>query len=233
MRTGPLTYSLRHALVLVIVLAAIIFAWSTGLFQLGDIDRLRVAVRLLRGAPYLPLAFILSYTLLSAIGVPASPLTLAGGALFGTSHGIVFNWIGAFAGATLSFALVRTLAGGLAFRGSLQRGELVGRLLGPGAPMLLFRLRLIPAVPFSLLNAGAAMSTMSWRSYAVATGLGIVPVTVVYTTFAASLLDGIAGSGRRAIGVAMASALTIIALTFLARRPQAATGHHGKARWLS
>ena len=72
------------------------------------------------------------------------------------------------------------------------------------------------------------MSTMSWRSYAVATGFGIAPVTVVYTTFSASLLDGIAGSGRRAIGVAMASALTIIALTLLARGPRTATGHHRK-----
>jgi uncharacterized membrane protein YdjX (TVP38/TMEM64 family) len=59
---------------------------------------------------------------------------------------------------------------------------------------------------------------MTWRAYALATGLGIIPVTVVYTLFSANLIAGIAGSGTRAVVISLSSAAAIIAITVVAKR---------------
>jgi uncharacterized membrane protein YdjX (TVP38/TMEM64 family) len=198
--------------VLLAVLAGIIAASKAGLFQLHDVTRLRAVVEHVRATPALPLIFVAAYVVMSAVGVPASALTLAGGALFGATRGIALNWLGAFGGALLAFGVVRAMSLH-ALTQRLHAESTAGKLLGPGAPMLLFRLRLVPVAPFALLNVGAGMSRMSWRSYALATGLGIVPVTVIYTVFSASLIAGVQGSGTRAMVVALVSAAAIIGLT--------------------
>jgi uncharacterized membrane protein YdjX (TVP38/TMEM64 family) len=205
-----------RTLLLVALLVAVAAAWRAGLFNLHDPGHLRSFIARIRSTPGLPIIFVVAYAVLSAIGVPASALTLAGGALFGAMRGIPLNWLGALAGAMLAFGIVRTLSPQAAVR-LLSGDNAVAKLLGGGVPMVLFRLRLIPVVPFSLLNAGAALSAMSWRSYALATALGIVPVTVIYTLFSASLIAGVEGSGARALLTALASAAAMIALTFARR----------------
>ena len=201
----------------VAVLLAVAAVWRAGLFSAQDTSRLRFLIEGLRSMPGFPVVFVVAYALLSAIGVPVSPLTLIGGALFGTDRGILLNWAGEFVGASLAFGIVRKLFPWNApFRKLVNRSAV--KALRVDAPMLLFRLRLIPLAPFSVLNIGAALSGMSWRSYAVATALGIIPITVIYTLFAASLINGVAGSSLRALLTAFASATVIIALTFIRAR---------------
>src|SRR5262249_28718699 len=127
----------RRVLVLAAVLATIVAASRTGLFQLHDVARLRAVVERVRATPALPLVFVAAYVMLSAVGVPASALTLAGGALFGSTRGIALNWLGAFGGAMLAFGVVRAMS----LHAITQRLHAEGtaaKLLGPGAPMLLF-----------------------------------------------------------------------------------------------
>ncbi len=145
-----------RALAIAAVIALIVIAWRAGLFALHDVTRLRAAVDAARATPALPVVFVVAYIVLSAIGVPASALTLAGGALFGTTRGVALNWIGAFGGAMVAFVIVRTISPDAVTR-ILRGNRSAARLLGDDAPMLLFRLRLVPVAPFALLNAGAAM----------------------------------------------------------------------------
>jgi uncharacterized membrane protein YdjX (TVP38/TMEM64 family) len=135
--------------------------------------------------------------------VPVTPLTLAGGVLFGATRGSLLNWIGELAAALLAF-------GALRFGGA-------ARSTAPITATALFRLRLIPVVPFALINAMAAFGEMSPGAYLFATALGIIPVTVIYTASAARLIEGVAGSGTRALLTALASAAVLIALSFLPR----------------
>jgi uncharacterized membrane protein YdjX (TVP38/TMEM64 family) len=209
--------AVRRSLLALVLIAGVVFGWRTGLFRLHDMQQLRAAIAAVRDTPFLPALFVVAYAVFSTVGVPASPLTLAGGALFGATRGAALNWIGAFSGALLSFGVVRMLSPASRLA-NMARGRVAGRMLTAGAPLMLFRLRLIPVVPFLLLNVGAAFSPMTWRSYALATGLGIVPVTVIYTLFSANLIAGIQGSGTRAIVIALASAAGIIAITVVANR---------------
>jgi uncharacterized membrane protein YdjX (TVP38/TMEM64 family) len=50
-------------------------------------------------------------------------------------------------------------------------------------------LRLVPLVPFNALNFGSGFTQMRWRDYALATVIGILPGTLVYTFFADALVQ--------------------------------------------
>jgi uncharacterized membrane protein YdjX (TVP38/TMEM64 family) len=203
----------RTAVVLALCCIALFAAWRMGLLSLGDRQKLLAAVAHARSVPFSAPLFVAVFAVGAAAGVPATPLTLAGGVLFGARLGLVLNWTGELLAALLAFAAVRVT--GLSAR---RRSQVVDatRELAPGrAARVLFRLRLVPIMPFALLNAGAAISGMTWRDFAGATGLGIVPITVIYTVSASALVAGVAGSGLRALLLAATSAAVLIGVSFL------------------
>jgi uncharacterized membrane protein YdjX (TVP38/TMEM64 family) len=204
----------RVAAVAAIVVGMLLVAWKAGLFALEDRVALVAAIERARTVRFLPALFVATYAVAAAVGVPATPLTLAGGALFGVELGIVINWLGEALAAHLAFGLVR--ATGIRVGGRrASAGVSTNALSASNGFGTLLRLRLIPVVPFALLNAGAATSSMSWGSFSGATLLGIIPITVIYTISASQLVAGVAGSGTRALVTAMASAAVLIAVSFL------------------
>jgi uncharacterized membrane protein YdjX (TVP38/TMEM64 family) len=79
----------------------------------------------------------------------------------------------------------------------------------------LLRLRLVPVVPFNVLNFGSGLTAMGWRAFLLATALGILPGTVVYTLFADALVTGAREASRAAFLRAAAAGAVLILLTLL------------------
>ncbi|MGH7547609.1 MAG: TVP38/TMEM64 family protein [Gemmatimonadales bacterium] len=169
----------------------------------------------LRDAWWGSVAYVVLYAVLSALNFSGLVLTLAGGALFGFWRGALLNTIGANLGATGAFWLARALGreGLRALVGDRLSG--LDRLAAAQGPMWLLRLRLIPVVPFNLLNLAAGLTAMPWPGYAAVTAIGILPGTLVYTYFADALVAGVAGGARAAlVRVLLAGGLLVI-LSFL------------------
>jgi uncharacterized membrane protein YdjX (TVP38/TMEM64 family) len=210
----------RLAILAALVAAAALVAWRAGFFELRDPRSLAAAVRRVRTAPAVAPLFVAVYAVVAAFGLPATPLTLAGGAIFGTALGSLLNWLGAVLGATGSFLLARHL-GRDAFRrlvGRLTGGDRLGRLDALGERRgfaTLLRLRLLPVVPFNVLSFAAGLAGVTLRAFVAATALGIIPGTIVYTYFADSLLAGVEGASRRAFVRAAVAAGLLLALSFL------------------
>lgn len=162
-----------------------------------------------------PLAFVALYAALSALNFSGLVLTLAGGALFGFSFGSLLNTIGANLGATGAFWLARTLGrdGVRALAGDRLAG--LDRLAEQKGHIWLLRLRLIPVVPFNVLNLAAGLAAMPWRRYAVATAIGILPGTLVYTYFADAIVAGVSGSSGTALVRVLVAGGLLVALSFL------------------
>ena len=68
----------------------------------------------LRSTWWAPAALILSYLVLCPLGVPASPMMIAGGMVFGPVWGSVYNVTGTFLGGTATYFLGRGLGRGTA-----------------------------------------------------------------------------------------------------------------------
>lgn len=197
------------------IAAAVLFgAWRVGLLSLGDHRDLAAAIDRARELPYLVPLFVATYAVAAAAGVPATPFTVAGGALFGVLWGIALNWTGEVLAAALAFGAAR--ATGLRNRAPASSDDDAARQLAAAhATRTLFRLRLVPVAPFALLNVAAALSGMRWRDFIGATALGIVPITVIYTVLASKLVEGAEGSGARALTIAAISGAVLIAVSFL------------------
>jgi uncharacterized membrane protein YdjX (TVP38/TMEM64 family) len=126
--------------------------------------------------------FILVYILQTSFSLPgATIMTLAGGFLFGSLWGPLYVNIGATTGATLAFLAARYL-----FRQWVERK--FGDRLGPiqdgfakNAFSYLLTLRLIPFFPFFLVNLLSGLTRVKVSTYVVATAVGIIPGSVVYT----------------------------------------------------
>lgn len=108
-------------------------------------------------------------------------LGLAGGALFGPIWGTVWNLLGATLGATIAFLLARGIAG----RWVAQHlGGLLRRLVdGVGAEGWRFvaLMRLVPLVPFNLLNYALGLTSISLPVYVLASLVCMLPGTIAYT----------------------------------------------------
>jgi uncharacterized membrane protein YdjX (TVP38/TMEM64 family) len=211
----------RLAALVAILAAAGYTAYRLRVFELGNPERLGDVIRRASDVPALPMLFVLAYVVATVFGVPGTVFTLAGGAIFGVLFGSFLNWVGATLGAVGAYTLARRL-GSDAVRDLLgRRATTLDTLTSKTGFATLFRLRLIPVVPFNALNFAAGLIPAPFRAYVLSTALGIIPGTVVYTYFADSLVAGVTGARDRAfVHVAIAGVL-LIALSFvpaLARR---------------
>lgn len=163
-----------------------------------------------------PIAFILIYAIGCVVALPGSVLTLTGGAVFGTFLGTIFNVIASNFGSTLAFFTARSLGRDF-IKGLLKGGKLAqfDEQVQKSGFKAIFRLRLIPVVPFNGLNFGAGLSSVRYGDYFWGSFLGMLPGTFIYTYFADALLKGAQGANQKAIlNMVIASAL-LIGISFL------------------
>ena len=132
--------------------------------------------------------FVLVYALAVAASFPgAAIITVAGGLLFGVVLGAALAVTGATLGASLLFVVARTALRPLL---TARAGVLMDRLR-PGLErdgfLYVLSLRLIPVVPFWLINLAASLSGMRFRDFAAGTALGIIPATTIYASIGAGV----------------------------------------------
>lgn len=178
------------AVLLLLVLASgIWWSWQVD-FEFANGYTIEVAVVQIRAwGAWAALGSIVLMVVHSFLPFPSEIITLANGMVFGPFWGSVITWVGAMLGAISTFGLVRFLGRPFIYR-MLSESHL-HRLSDwssrQGGIALLIG-RLIPVVAFNLLNYAAAMTHISWWTYIWATGLGILPLTILLNVFGASVL---------------------------------------------
>lgn len=195
---------------LLILLVAIVGVFASGATQYLNLEALRANEAALRTfvGQQLPLAlltFIVVYALATAVSLPgATILTLAGGYLFGTWIGGAATVIGATTGAILVFYAVKTSLGqALRDKAEASGGRLKSVIDGvqAGAFGYILTLRLIPLAPFWLVNVAAALAHAPLRAYALATFIGIMPATFIYSSIGAGVGELLARGETPDLGV--------------------------------
>lgn len=208
-------------------------AAALGLFFLFDLHQVLTFERLaaererlsalVSGYPVLAtVTLILLYALSTLLSLPVGTvLTVSTGFLLGTVWGSMVVAVGATAGATGLFLLARS-AFGERWRGPVERAmKRLDSGFQENAFQYLLVLRLIPAIPFWLLNIVPAFAGISLRHYVSATFLGILPGVVVYSSVGAGL-DAVFARGE-VPGLGMlrdpALILPLVGLALLAALP--------------
>lgn len=128
-------------------------------------------------------SFFVIYALAVAVSIPAGLLlSLAAGFLFGVVWGCLLVILAATTGASIAFLAART-----ALRDFIARraGGWIKRLesgFRDSAFNYLLTLRLIPIVPFWLVNLVPALLGVPLKTFVLATVIGIIPGTVVFVS---------------------------------------------------
>jgi uncharacterized membrane protein YdjX (TVP38/TMEM64 family) len=126
------------------------------------------------------LGFMLVFTLLSALALPGcAPLALLAGSAFGTVGGTLAVGLASTLGALASFMVARHLARGAVQRRLGHRLQALDRSVARQGGMWLFWLRLVPLLPYPVINPLLGLSRLSvaaffWPSLAGLT-LGSLP----------------------------------------------------------
>jgi uncharacterized membrane protein YdjX (TVP38/TMEM64 family) len=187
---------LKRFIPLALLLAAVIAVFASGVTRYLNLEALQANEAALRdfidaNLVLALLTFVGVYALATALSVPGAViLTLAGGYLFGTWIGGAATVVGATIGAILVFYAVRTSLGeALRERAEASGGTLKKVIDGvrQGAFGYILTLRLIPLAPFWLVNVAAALAHAPLRAYALATFLGIMPGTFIYSGIGAGI----------------------------------------------
>ena len=127
------------------------------------------------------LVFFLIYVVITALSLPgAAVLTLLSGAIFGLVQGLVLASFASTVGATLAFVLSRTLLRDWVGKKFANHLETINRGVKKDGPFYLATLRLIPAVPFFVINLVMGLTAMRVRTFAWVSQLGMLPGTAVY-----------------------------------------------------
>ncbi|MGV0718419.1 TVP38/TMEM64 family protein [Mycolicibacterium sp. XJ662] len=127
--------------------------------------------------PWFPLAFLGAHIVATVFPFPRTAFTLAAGLLFGPALGIPLAVVAATVSALIALLLVRAVGWQLARVVRHPRIDLLdARLRQRGWPTVV-SMRLIPAVPFSVLNYAAGASAVRALPYTLATLVGLLPGT--------------------------------------------------------
>lgn len=141
------------------------------------------------------------YALVTGLLPSAAALTLLYGWYFGFWRAVVLVSFASTAGATLSFGLSRFLLRDFVQRRFGDRLTRVNAALKREGAFYLFTLRMVPAVPFFILNPVMGLTPMPVWTYWWVSQLGMLPATCVYVSAGASVpeLATLAEQGARGI----------------------------------
>lgn len=128
-----------------------------------------------------PMIFIGIYALATVLFLPGSILTLTGGFVFGPLWGLLYNMTGAVLGATIAFLIARFVASDWVEKkvgGKLK--QLKEGTESQGWKFVAIT-RLIPLIPFNLLNYALGLTRVSLVTYVLASMVFMIPGGAAYT----------------------------------------------------
>lgn len=127
--------------------------------------------------PWFPLAFLGAHIVVTVFPFPRTAFTLAAGLLFGPLLGVAIGVVASTASAIIALLLVRAAGWQLSRLIKHPRIDVLdARLRARGWPAIV-SMRMIPAVPFSVLNYAAGASAVRVLPYALASFFGLLPGT--------------------------------------------------------
>lgn len=127
--------------------------------------------------PWFPMAFLGAHIVVTVFPFPRTAFTLAAGLLFGPALGIGIAVIASTVSAVLALLLVRAAGWQLDRLVSNPKLNSLDRTLRHRGWPAVLSLRMIPAVPFSVLNYAAGSSAVRVVPYTLATLIGLIPGT--------------------------------------------------------
>lgn len=158
------------------------------------------------GQWWAPVVFIALYTLFNTFLLPATALTLTAGVVWGWLTGGLWVLAASTIGSTIPYFISRS---GAAWVDDLlkRRAGRVYKTLQSEGFMSLLLMRLVPIVPYNILNYAAGLAGIPFRTYVAATFIGTIPGIFIFTYLASSISAGLVSPRQAFIRILIAGVL--------------------------
>jgi uncharacterized membrane protein YdjX (TVP38/TMEM64 family) len=158
-------------------------------YWLGGIDRHILAHWLTQHGWWAPLLYVSVYTIATFFLLPSTPLNLVGGAVFGVYWGTLWTTIGAVLAAILCFWFSRTWGRSFIQQRFSGRWQQLDREIAEGGLFYMIAVRLLPLLPYGLVNFGAGVSGVKFKDYLLGTLIGTTPGLLPFILMGDGLTD--------------------------------------------
>lgn len=153
------------------------------IFYLSSMNLEMIKEYILSFGIWAPITSFLLMILQSVIApIPAFLITLSNAAIFGWVKGALLSWSSAMAGAALCFFIARGLGreGVEKLTSKFDLNNIDEFFEKYGKHTILIA-RLLPFISFDIVSYAAGLTSMSFWSFFIATGIGQLPATIVYS----------------------------------------------------
>jgi uncharacterized membrane protein YdjX (TVP38/TMEM64 family) len=159
------------------------------------------------GWPGVAMAFA-AYAVCSLAMLPAWPITVALGSVYGIRRGLLIASPASVAAATAIFVLGRSVLRDWARRriAGSKRLTAISRAVSRPSGWVVLLLRVSPIVPFNVLNYALSLTDVPLHVYVAATAVGTLPPTMLYLylgSVTASVARGTAYTGWQTAAYAL------------------------------
>lgn len=143
-----------------------------------------------------PYAAIISFLLMvfqSLLApIPAFLITFANAMIFGWWQGAILSWTSSMVGAAICFYIARIFGRDvvLKFTSNSALNQIENYFKKYGSKTILI-CRLLPFVSFDIVSYFAGLTPMSFVSFILATGIGQLPATIIYSYVGGMLTGGV------------------------------------------
>lgn len=139
--------------------------------------------------------------------LPAFLITFANANLFGWWQGAILSWSSAMLGAVVCYYISRILGRDIVEKLTSKAGlESVDEFFKKYGKHSILIARLLPFMSFDLVSYAAGLTSMTFIPFFIATGLGQLPATIIYS-YVGGMLTG--GAQLLVTGLLMLFALSI------------------------
>lgn len=166
-----------------------------------------------------PVLFVVLHGAICAGPVPRSVFTVAAGILFGSVTGILAALAGTALAAGLAFVLAKSIGARMVERHA-HRPPIawVLRRVQHRGLVAMISLRLIPPMPFSVMNYASALSGARIVPYLLATVIGVLPGTISIVVLGDAAVSGDPHPAMFVVS-AVSAVIGLAGAYFVARRP--------------
>ncbi|GCD10889.1 TVP38/TMEM64 family protein [Clostridium tagluense] len=164
------------------------------------------------GAYAAVISFLLMIFQSIAAPLPAFLITFANVNLFGWWQGALLSWTSAMAGAVVCFYIARVLGRDVVIKLTSKTGlEQIDKFFIKHGKISILIARLLPFISFDIVSYAAGLTSMSFGSFFIATGIGQLPATIIYS-YVGSMLTG--GAKLFVTGLLCLFALSALVILF-------------------
>ena len=160
------------------------------MFATGDFTVVKEFV-----ASYGSLAAVVSFLLMIltalAAPLPAFLITFANANLFGWWKGAILSWSSAMVAAAICFWIAKILGRDVVIKLTSKAGvEQIDTYFEKYGRNTILICRLLPFVSFDIVSYVAGLTSISFKSFFIATGIGQLPATIIYSYVGGMLTGG-------------------------------------------